>query len=134
MGCVSSSANLNKRFDELCHSPQFVKWNEMFEALQFQKQEIRQLYQHFSKADLDGGGTIDLTELLSIIELERTPFTERVFSIFDEDNSGKIDFGEFVLALWNFCTLTKTTLGKSTCLYCFASWFDSLSEYSHILV
>ena len=85
---------------------------------------------------MDGGGTIDLTELLTIIELERTPFTERVFSIFDEDNSGKIDFGEFVLALWNFCTLTKTTLGTSiymSLLLCLLS-FDSLSEYSHILV
>ncbi len=111
MGCGSSSAAFNKRFDDLCRSIPFVKWNEMFEALQLRKNEIKQLYKIFWKADLDGGGTIDLVELLTIVDLERTPFTERIFSIFDEDDSGKIDFGEFVLALWNYCTLTKFTLG-----------------------
>lgn len=60
---------------------------------------------------MDGGGTIDLLELLTVIDVERTPFTERIFQIFDDDNSGKIDFGEFVLSLWNYCTLSKVTLG-----------------------
>lgn len=30
--------------------------------------------------------------------------------MFDEDNSGEIDFREFVVALWNYCTLGKATL------------------------
>mgnify|MGYP000395057526 CR=1 FL=1 len=44
------------------------------------------------------------------IDIERTPFTKRVFSIFDDDGSKTVDFKEFVMALWNYCTLGKATL------------------------
>ncbi len=33
-----------------------------------------------------------------------------MLGIFDRNNTGDIDFGEFVLTLWNYCTLTKDTL------------------------
>lgn len=33
-----------------------------------------------------------------------------MFSIFDTDKSGEIDFKEFVLALWNFCACSDTAL------------------------
>ena len=61
--------------------------------------------------DVDDSGCIELVELLVHIDLERTKFTERIFSIFDEDGSGQIDFREFVLSLWNYCTLSNATLG-----------------------
>lgn len=30
--------------------------------------------------------------------------------IFDEDGSGSVDFREFVMSLWNYCTLSKAAL------------------------
>ena len=51
-----------------------------------------------------------MAELLAFLDLEKTRFTRRIFSIFDEDGSGLIDFREFVLSLWNYCTLTKASL------------------------
>jgi serine/threonine-protein phosphatase 2B regulatory subunit len=84
---------------------------KQFSAMQLSKGEIRTLYRVFRKVDMDGSGNIALPELLAHIDLERTKFTERIFSIFDEDGSGEIDFREFVLSLWNYCTLTKATLG-----------------------
>jgi Ca2+-binding EF-hand superfamily protein len=111
MGCGTSSAFI-QCYDDLRRSPKFVKWNEMFAALGLRAEEIKALFKVFWNADMDGGGTIDVVELLTVVDVERTPFTERIFSIFDEDRSGKIDFGEFVLALWNYCTLSNYTLGK----------------------
>jgi Ca2+-binding EF-hand superfamily protein len=37
-------------------------------------------------------------------------FCERVFTLFDEDESGQIDFREFVVAMWNYCTLSRSSL------------------------
>lgn len=34
--------------------------------------------------------------------LEQTPFTEKVFAVMDIDNSGKLNFNEFVVSTWNY--------------------------------
>ena len=38
-------------------------------------------------------------------DIERSPFAEKIFKIFDHDLSGELDFVEFVCAIWNFCTM-----------------------------
>jgi Ca2+-binding EF-hand superfamily protein len=88
------------------------KDKKQFEALQLTSRDVGRLYNIFQKVDVDGSGTIALAELLAHIDVERTQFSQRVFSIFDEDGSGEIDFREFVLALWNYCTLSRATLGE----------------------
>jgi Ca2+-binding EF-hand superfamily protein len=80
--------------------------------MKFTKREIAQLYNLFCKADVDLSGTVDMVELLTLLDIERTSFSVRVFSIFDEDKSGLIDFKEFVLAAWNYCTLSDSSLGE----------------------
>lgn len=90
---------------------QLAGWRPQFESLKLRKKEISKLYNIFQKVDVDCSGTIGLAELLALMDVERTAFSERVFSIFDEDGSGAIDFREFVLALWNYCTLSSATLG-----------------------
>jgi len=55
-----------------------------------------------------------MAELLAFLDLEKTRFTKRIFSIFDEDGSGLIDFREFVLSLWNYCTLTKVRHSRAS--------------------
>jgi len=50
-----------------------------------------------------------MAELLAFLDLEKTRFTKRIFSLFDEDGSGLVDFREFVMSLWNYCTLTKVS-------------------------
>lgn len=80
--------------------------------LQLSTYDVGRLYKVFTDMDANGGGTIDLAELLAHIDFPRTAFTTKIFTIFDDNHSGAIDFKEFVLALWNYCTLTKGTLGK----------------------
>eukprot|EP01039_Chlorochromonas_danica_P008556 gene8556-9429_t len=98
----------------VCHSDvdeQLLnKFQPLFDALQLRRSEVRRLYRLFAKVDVDHSGSISLRELMNHLEMGATVFRDRVFSIFDEDSSGQIDFREFVLSLWNYCTLSKATL------------------------
>eukprot|EP01034_Spumella_vulgaris_P037623 gene37623-46416_t len=42
--------------------------------------------------DIDEGGAVGLAELLAHLNLERSNMTESVFSMFDGDDSGELDF------------------------------------------
>jgi len=84
--------------------------------MQLPKNVVRKLFHAFKKFDMDGSGSIGLVELLTQLDLPRTKFTEKVFSIFDDDGSGEIEFKEFVLSVWNYCTLTKGNLGTVSIL------------------
>jgi Ca2+-binding EF-hand superfamily protein len=107
MGCGSSA------FDVFLQKDQNAGMMDQFVAMQLRKADVQKLFDVFSAVDVDGSGAIGTAELLAFLDLERTVFTEKVFSIFDDDKSGEIDFKEFVMSLWNYCTLTKITLGKS---------------------
>eukprot|EP01032_Pedospumella_encystans_P011241 gene11241-13081_t len=104
MGCSTSAFDNEKR------SPQFQKDLVQYQAMQLSEKEVRKLYNEFRKVDMDNSGSIGLPELLAHLDLPVTPFTQKVFSIFDDDGSGEVDFKEFVMTLWNYCTLTAATL------------------------
>lgn len=87
-----------------------AQWKTQFEALKLKDIDVEKLYEVYTKIDQDGSGSISLWEMLEHLQLQRNKFTKRVFSIMDEDNSGEIDFREFVIALWNYCTLGKAAL------------------------
>jgi Ca2+-binding EF-hand superfamily protein len=98
--------------DSVYEDVKIKKFKEQFEALQLSANDIGRLHTIFNQIDVDFSGTIGLAELLAHIDLDQTTFTESVFSIFDEDGSGEIDFREFVISLWNYCTLSRATLGQ----------------------
>ena len=71
---------------------------------------MTRLFEVYCKIDQDLSGEIATWELLEFLHLERTKFTKRIFRMFDEDGSGQIDFREFTVSLWNYCTLGKPAL------------------------
>lgn len=76
--------------------------NELLEVLGFTLKDSKKLLYHFCLIDADQSGEISLNELMVCLDLTDTPFNRRVFAIFDEDNSGEIDFCEFVTSVWNY--------------------------------
>eukprot|EP00286_Rhodomonas_abbreviata_P015509 CAMPEP_0181330686 /NCGR_PEP_ID=MMETSP1101-20121128/24049_1 /TAXON_ID=46948 /ORGANISM="Rhodomonas abbreviata, Strain Caron Lab Isolate" /LENGTH=161 /DNA_ID=CAMNT_0023439993 /DNA_START=230 /DNA_END=712 /DNA_ORIENTATION=+ len=108
MGCCCSKTR--GKFEIAMETEEFQSWMAQFQAMKLTVNEVKKLHKMFTDVDVDGSGTIGLAELLAHIDMERTSFTRKIFSIFDEDNSGEIDFREFILSLWNYCTLTKATL------------------------
>lgn len=82
-----------------------TEWLEVFYAMKLTRPEVVKMYEIFKDIDKDSSGSIDVVELLTLMDIERTEFTERIFTAFDKDHTGKIDFYEFVVSLWKFCTL-----------------------------
>lgn len=107
MGCVKS-----KYDNPYVHFPLIQPFRETFETIQLSRSNVGALYKQFQDIDVDGSGSLDIVEMLVALHIEKTDFTRRIFGVFDKDRSGKIDFEEFVLGMWNFCTLQKTSFGN----------------------
>lgn len=101
--------NANQKSPEKC-LPE--SWLKIFKALGLRYGEIRKLHKVFRNMDEDSDGLLSVGDILSILNIERTRFTERIFEVFDSRRTGVFDFREFVLSLWNYCTLGKGSLSK----------------------
>ena len=64
----------------------------------------------FDKADGDGSGIMNQTEWLMYLDIEKTEFNEKIFSIVDFDESGEMDFREFVMCCWNYASAKPVDL------------------------
>ncbi len=100
------------RYWSVYQDPSILPCKPLFEALQLHYSAVGRLHEIFRAVDIDNSGTIELNELLNFLNVDRSPFRNRVFQMCDEDHSNSIDFREFVLAMWNYCTLSRHTLGK----------------------
>jgi hypothetical protein len=89
------------------------EWMSIFSTMQFTKYEVNSFHDIFMSVDTDNSGSIDVAELLSFLNIEKSLFSERIFAAFDKDGTGRIDFFEFVVSLWKFCALGKESLGLS---------------------
>ncbi|ETV82062.1 hypothetical protein H257_05580 [Aphanomyces astaci] len=81
---------------------------ELFESLGFTVYDMNNIYY----ALLDKSGAINVYEFLEYFELTKTEFSRKTFNLMDKDGSGQVDFEEFVLALWNFCSFTQESLTR----------------------
>ena len=99
-----------KAKSRLCTRPEVAAKRELYEALNFSVLDIGAYTPYIVRSITMGSNSIELAELLAFLDLDRTRFTKRIFTMFDEDSSGLLDFNEFVLSLWNYCTLSKASL------------------------
>jgi len=93
------------------------EWMEMFACMKLTRTEVKKLHVIFDKTDEKKIGGINIVQWLTLFDLERNSFTERIFSAFDKDGNKHIDFYEFVISLWKFCSLGEGAISK--CQTCF---------------
>lgn len=65
----------------------------------FDKNELKMLYKNFVKLDRDHSGQIEPHEFFDVPELKENPIVQRIITVFDKNNDGKISFYEFVNGL-----------------------------------
>lgn len=103
------------------------EWQTIFKNMKLSRKEIKQLHDIFEKLDLKRKGGIDTVEWLTFLDLERNTFTERIFRTFDRDGNRILDFYEFVVSLWKFCTLVEGSISK------IKSFLNTLVSFVHII-
>ena len=59
-------------------------------------------------------GMICIEELALLLKLESTSFNQRVLGTLDAGKTGKLDFFEFLIVAWIYCTSDSDNLGKSS--------------------
>ena len=91
--------------------PNLAIWKKVFDVLLLTEKNIAQLHEEFSYLPLDKQGTINTQKFMYTIGIEINSFTSRVFSSVDTRLGNNINFGEFVVVLWNLCTLGNNELG-----------------------
>eukprot|EP01041_Mallomonas_annulata_P012097 gene12097-25376_t len=108
MGSVLDKFSSKPIYSEL---PSLRSWEAFFISLKLYEPDIGKLYKAFKKMIKDNGELLRVFDMLMYLDVDRTPFTERVITMFNMSDSGMIDFKKFVLVIWNYCTLGKTGLG-----------------------
>lgn len=73
-------------------------------------EEAERLLEKFQDIDRDSSGCISTDEFFAFISMEATPFARKLFSLIDQNDSGEIDFNEFLVGLWNVCTFDDESL------------------------
>lgn len=64
-------------------------------------------FKQFGAIDTGKTGRMNLQQFLKVMGVEATGEYKRLFSLFDQDNSGTIDVKEFMLGLSNFASNDK---------------------------
>jgi Ca2+-binding EF-hand superfamily protein len=98
-----------------------AKLKPQFDLVGLKQADVGVLYQSFLEIDFDNSGCIQLPELLAYVLAEESSFVKRVFSTFDHDESHDINFREFALSTWDYCTLNPKNIGYPSTF----SFFDS---------
>ena len=82
----------------------------MLGKLKVGDEEAKKIYKRFEAVDKDKSGQIDVEEFFQGLRIEPTSFGERVFKVADVSHDGEIDFGEFFVAVYNFCSFSADSL------------------------
>lgn len=68
------------------------------------------MYSVYDSVDSSRDGFINIMEFFKLVNLPSDVFTHRLYRLFDRNNNGDIDFGEFMVSCWLFLPLTKHAL------------------------
>jgi Ca2+-binding EF-hand superfamily protein len=105
MGLCGSSEGFEDRFIVNVKSVR-----GMIGKLKVGDEEAKKIFRAFEKVDQDKSGQIDVDEFFNGLRIEPTPFGECVFKVADVSNDGEIDFGEFFVAIYNFCSFDEYSM------------------------
>lgn len=109
MGGGSSKKKID-RFVKATQNPE--RLDKFSSRLGLSNKEIKCFFDAFDKIDKDKSGEISIDEFFKKFDLDWTLFGKNIFAAMDVSGDNRVEFVEFLVGLWNYCTLDKMTLLK----------------------
>ena len=128
MGC-SESKTAEQIANDIKTDKLIEELSECLDAFMISADDVELMKSCFRRIDLTHDGSIDVAEIEVHLKTERVPFNERVLRMYDSDKSGQLEFPEFLLMCWTYCTMDAENLGmlmsaSSVRTYCIETLLD----------
>lgn len=85
---------------------------DTLEVLNLDKEKSRVIFDAFVEVDEDNSGQMSVEEFHDYLGVPQTKFSARIFGVLDTDGSGSLEFSEFVVGVWNYCTYDVRLITK----------------------
>eukprot|EP01038_Epipyxis_sp_PR26KG_P013502 gene13502-18116_t len=88
---------------------------ELFYKLHLNEAKAIELFKAFSQIDKNENQVVDVDEIFQYLGGKRTKFTDRIFyheELVDGELVEGLNYREFTIMLWNYCTFTPYNLGR----------------------
>jgi len=111
------SSIIDRVVEHVCtpiYQPTNKHWEMIFQALGFTRPTIDSFWTIFYRINKSRSGAISIIEFLNYFNLDRSQYIEKCFQYFDITGDNCIDFLEFIISVWNMCTLKIDTLTNFT--------------------
>ena len=108
---------LDKVVDHVCipvYKPINKQWEVTFKSLGWHRNIIEEFWTLFCRINKSRSGEITMFEFLNYFNLDRSDYVEKCFDYFDTTGGESVDFLEFMISVWNICTMRVETLTKFT--------------------
>lgn len=79
----------------------------MSSELGYSRGDINRIFSFYRTIDINNDGQLTLENLSQILHLPNKDFARLIMKLFDATDNNKIDFEEFLIAVWNFLTLKR---------------------------
>ena len=108
---------IDRTVERICtpvYQPRDKHWEITFAALGLTRQIIESLWAVFYRINKSKCGELSILEFLNHFNFDRSLYVEKCFEYFDVTGGESIDFLEFVVSVWNICTLKIDTFTNFT--------------------
>ena len=87
---------------------------KLFDFLQINSNQSVKVAKLFWKFDDDGSNSLSLREFKRSLGVETSTFVDKILALVDSKGEGTLNFSQYVVAIWNICTLTEDSIGPVT--------------------
>lgn len=110
MGCIESKSADKVAKDALIDKA-IDKLKDYLAVLSLMDADVELIKKCFQKIDMTRDGSIEVAEIEIFLQTERVPFNERILMMYDSNSSGQLEFPEFLLMCWTYCTMDSDCIG-----------------------